>query len=135
VVGDASGDPIVGVWTLVAYQDRDSEDLPWISTFGADPRGLLLYHPTGLLSVQVLAGTAAPWLPYLGYVGTWVLREATRTADSAQGVVEHRVESTTLPELIEEDPARPFTIKDDELTLGDNKTYRRRFRRARPSFF
>jgi hypothetical protein len=56
------------------------------------------------------------------------------TADSAQGVVEHRVESTTLPELIEEDPARPFTSKEDKLTLGDNKTYRRRFRRARPSF-
>ena len=33
---------IVGLWTLIAYEDRDTEDLPWTATFGTDPRGLVL---------------------------------------------------------------------------------------------
>ena len=86
-----------------------------------------------LLWAQVLAGTAAPWVPYLGYVGTWAIREASMTADGARGVVEHRIESATLPELLKGDPARPFTVSDDKLTLGDEKTYRRHFRRVTPA--
>ena len=124
---------------------KSREDVEWstvssrlrhqvISTrLGTDPRGLVLYHPSGLLWAQVLAGTAAPWVPYLGYVGTWAIREASMTADGARGVVEHRIESATLPELLEGDPARPFTVSDDKLTLGDEKTYRRHFRRVTPA--
>jgi hypothetical protein len=124
------GDLIVGLWTLVAYEDRDREDMPWTSTFGIDPRGLVLYHSSGLLWVQVLAGKEAPWEPYLGYVGTWAIREVSMTADGARGVVEHRIESATLPELLKDDPARPFSVSASELTLGDDRTYRRHFRRV-----
>jgi hypothetical protein len=134
-MGKRDGDLIVGEWTLLAYDDRAREDMPWTSTFGTDPRGLVLYHPSGLLWVQVLAGSAAPWVPCLGYVGTWAIREASMTAGGARGVVEHRIESATLPELLEDDPARPFTVSNDGLTLGDEKTYRRHFRRVTPSAF
>ena len=82
--------------------------------------------------MQVLAGGGAPWVPYLGYIGTWAILEASMTADGAEGAVEHRIESATLPELIDDDPGRPFTITSNRLTLGDNKTYRRQFQRVMP---
>jgi len=89
-----------------------------------------MYDPSGLLSIQVFAGSEAPWVPYLGYVGRWVLRELSPTDDGASGVVEHHMEAASMQELLEENPARPFTISGDELVLGDGKTYRRIFRRV-----
>ena len=125
-------DVITGVWELLAFEDRESEAESWNPTFGQDPRGVVVYHPSGLLSVQVLAGSGDAWAPYLGYVGRWSLREISLTADGAEGVVEHRMESASMLELLDEDPARPFVVAGDELVLGDSRTYRRIFRRPLP---
>jgi hypothetical protein len=122
---------LAGVWELVAMEDRESEDEPWTQTFGEDPRGVVVYHPTGFLSVQVFAGSEAPWVPYLGYIGYWVLREVTEADGRMEGVVEHRIAASSLAEVLEEDPARPFVLVGDELHLGDDRTYRRTFRRLR----
>jgi hypothetical protein len=129
-VGSPDPDVLTGVWELIAYEDRDSEDVPWTNTFGDEPRGVVVYDPTGFLSVQAFAVADAPWVPYLGYIGSWVLREAVQAGDRVEGVVEHHISSSSLPELLHGDPARPFTIADDELTLGDGRTYRRTFRRV-----
>ncbi len=122
-------DVIAGVWELIAFEDRETEDEPWTPTFGQDPRGVAVYDRSGLLSIQVLAGRGATWVPYLGYLGRWALREISLSADGAHGIVEHRMESASMLELLEEDPARPFVVAGDELVLGDGRTYRRIFRR------
>lgn len=119
-------DAIVGLWKLLAYEDRESEAHPWILTFGQSPRGIILYHSTGLLTVQVFADEDSPSTPtYVGYLGHYEIREARREAGVISGIVEHKMEAASSPELLGEDFARPFTIAGNRLTLGDGRTWRR----------
>jgi len=121
---------LIGIWELIDFEDRGSEAEPWTKTFGSDPTGVVVYDPSGFLSVQVFAGSEAPWVPYLGYIGRWVLRELAPAGDGrVEGIVEHRITSASLRELLSEDPGRPFTLTGEELCLGDGRTYRRTFRR------
>ena len=53
---DPAQEALVGVWRLVTYEDRESEADPWAHTFGKEPIGLAMYHPTGLLAIQVFGG-------------------------------------------------------------------------------
>jgi hypothetical protein len=67
---------------------------------------------------------------HLGYIGRWAMRELVSAGDGRlEGIVEHRITSASLPELLSEDPARPFTVAGDQLCLGNGRTYRRTFRR------
>jgi len=43
----------------ISYEDRDSESDAWSATFGANPRGIVVYHQSGVLSVQIAA--TADW--------------------------------------------------------------------------
>jgi hypothetical protein len=130
-----SNDPalkaLVGVWRLIDYVDRESEADPWVQTFGSDPIGLGMYHPSGLLSMQVFAdqrsrSTAA----YVAYVGTYRLREAHQDGEGFSGVVEHLMVAASDPALMEEAPDRPFRVSGDRLVLGDGLTWRRLFERV-----
>jgi lipocalin-like protein len=118
---------IVGMWSLFGYEDRETESDPWTPTFGRRPSGILVYVPTGLLSVQVAAAPDDPTASfrYVGYFGTYGVREARRDGDEIVGVVEHHMESAYPPELLDEGPDRPFRIVGDELTFGDGRTSRR----------
>ena len=129
---DAERDGIVGAWTLFEYEDRETESDPWTPTFGAGPSGMVVYGPTGLLSVQVAAAADDPTasFSYVGYFGTYAVREARRDGDGIVGVVEHYMESAYPPELLDEDPDRPFRIVGDQLTLGDGRTSRRLLKRV-----
>jgi hypothetical protein len=124
---DAARDGIVGAWKLIGYEDRETESDPWTPTFGRSPTGILVYGPTGLLSVQVAAAGDDPSAPfrYVGYFGTYAVREARRDGDSVVGVVEHHMESAYPAELLDEGPDRPFRIVGDQLMLGDGRTSRR----------
>ena len=129
---DAGSDGIVGSWTLFGYEDRETESDPWTPTFGKSPSGIVVYGPTGLLSVQVAAAADDPSAPfrYVGYFGTYSVREAQRDGDGIVGVVEHHMESAYPPELLDEGPDRPFRIVGDQLTLGDGRTSRRLLKRV-----
>ena len=128
---DSAQEALVGVWRLVAYEDRESELEPWSHTFGKDPVGLGIYHPTGLLAMQVFADRDSPsTAEYVGYVGTYHLREHRQDGDVFSGVVEHHMQAASDPKLLEEDPSRPFTVSGDHLVLGDGQTWRRLFERV-----
>ncbi|MGZ5410804.1 MAG: hypothetical protein ACXWDJ_12490, partial [Aeromicrobium sp.] len=58
------------------------------------------------------------------------LREHRQDGDVFSGVVEHHLQAASDPELLEEDPSRPFTVSGDRLVLGDGKTWRRLFERV-----
>ena len=129
---DAARDGIVGAWALFEYEDRETESDPWTPTFGTRPSGIVVYGPTGLLSVQVAAAIDDPTASfrYVGYFGTYAVREARRDGDGIVGVVEHHMESAYPPELLEEGPDRPFRIAGDQLRLGDGRTWRRLLKRV-----
>lgn len=130
MVFDAARDAIVGAWRLFEYEDRETESGPWTPTFGKRPSGIIVYIPTGLLSVQVGAADSTAAFRYVGYFGTYAVREAWRDGDEIVGVVEHHMESAYPPELLEEGPDRPFRIAGDQLTLGDGRTSRRLLQRV-----
>jgi hypothetical protein len=129
---DAARDAIVGVWKLFEYHDREIESDPWTPTFGKSPTGMLVYDRAGLLSAQVAAAADDPTATfrYVGYFGTYVIREARREGDQIVGVVEHHMESAYPPDLLDEEPDRPFRIAGDQLTLGDGRTSRRLCKRV-----
>jgi Lipocalin-like domain len=118
---------LVGVWRLLSYADRSAVEEPWESTFGSDPRGLIVYHSSGLMSVQVAAAPgddAAPWR-YVGYLGTFDVQEADRHEDKIVGIVLHHMDVAYPPELLDEEPERDFQVEGDALMLGDGLTARR----------
>jgi hypothetical protein len=125
-------DAIVGVWELFEYHDRESEADSWIPTFGKKPTGIVVYLPAGQLSAQVAAAADDPTATfrYVGYFGTYVVREARRDGDEIVGVVEHHMQSAYPPELLDEGPDRPFRLAGDRLTLGDGRTSRRLLKRV-----
>jgi hypothetical protein len=129
---DSAREAIVGVWRLVDYGDRDRESDAWTPTFGRVPTGILLYHSSGLLSAQVAAPADDPTasLNYVGYIGTYMLKEAHADGDEIRGVVDHHMDVAFPPELLEEEPDRMFRVVGDRLTLGDGQTSRRLFERV-----
>jgi hypothetical protein len=96
-------------------------------TFGNHPRGLIVYHASGLVSVQVAAAPeddAAPWR-YLGYLGTFEVQAAERHEEKIVGIVLHHMDVAYPRELLEEEPERYFQVEGDALMFGDGLTARR----------
>lgn len=124
--------PVVGVWRLTSYEDRDSESDAWSLTFGANPRGIVVYDSSGALSVQIAAATddPAPPFAYVGYFGVYAIVQTDRCGDVTHGVVEHNMHAAWPSELLAEGPERPFSVEGDRLTLGDVRTWRRVFERV-----
>jgi hypothetical protein len=83
-----------------------------------------------MISMQVFADpVSASIADHVGYIGTFSLREVRPDGDGFSGVVEHRMQSASDPELLAEDVARLFTVSSDRLMLGDGRTWRRIFER------
>jgi lipocalin-like protein len=130
VASTAARDALVGIWRLVSYEDRESESDLWTQPFGRYPTGVGVYDDSGFLSMQVLADphSSSPE-PFVGYIGTFSIREATSFGAGFSGVLEHHMEAASHPDLLEEDPARPFVVDGNTLRLGDGRTWRRVFAR------
>ncbi len=123
---------LVGVWELVEYRDRLSDTDPWNHPYGTDLTGVFHYQQDGFLSVHLCPGTDAPAdAEYLGYFGTWVLREWRQDGEEIAGVVEHHMTGVSAPFLLEDHPDRPFFVGADGLTIGDRRTSIRRLVRPR----
>jgi Lipocalin-like domain len=123
-------DAIVGIWRLIDYEDRETEDVPWSRPFGERPVGVGVYHPSGLLSMQLFADPRSDFKDaFVGYVGTFEVEEAETEGNAFFGVLRHHMDVAAPPELLAEESSRPFRVTGRDLTLGDGRTWRRRFTR------
>ena len=117
---------LVGAWRLVQYEDRPDGGPP-VFPFGPNPQGLLIYAPTGDMSIQVMkqphpkvaSGDEESITPeekqalldsFMAYFGTW-------TADPTRGVVIHHVVGDLWGVFDGRDEERPFQLSGDRLTL------------------
>lgn len=131
-VSAAGGRALVGVWRLVQWCNVDSAGKE-TNPYGANPGGLLVYTPTGQLSVHVVRTPAVPLFVagdtaptdaerralldgYVGYFGTYTI-----TSDST---VVHHVIGGTFPSFVGTDQRRLYRIRaggsnaPDTLSIG-----------------
>ena len=116
---------LIGAWAFadwtVTYQDGRTT-----KPYQPDPGGLLIYDPTGVMSVVIHAGNRRPLssrdlqkVPeaerakafdgYFHYSGTWSVRG---------NEVVHAVTSALNPNMIGTDQVRQAELKDGKLTLS-----------------
>ena len=93
------------------------------------PGGLVHYHQSGSMQVQIFARDAQAQWQHIGYMGRFSVREAHVDGSAVVGVVDHIMELAYPAELLDEGPERPFALEQDRLTLGDGRTAYRHFER------
>jgi Lipocalin-like domain len=130
---------LVGAWTLASSEVHftgASVERPW----GPGPVGLLIYDPSGAMSVQIMrsgrpARAPRPSVPeevlgtigeneavgYLGYGGRYEVDEAART-------IAHHVECSLLPEQVGttvvrsyEQHGRQLVLRTPPVRIGDRE--------------
>lgn len=122
---------LIGVWKVIEFADRPDPASEWES-YGPDPQGIIVYDRTGTISVHLISEGPLPSTKgYLGYWGTFLVREAERRADGFVGTLEHHMDGGSMSELFEEGADRPFTLHADTLVIGDQTTARRVLERVR----
>jgi hypothetical protein len=112
---------LIGAWRVRRYDDRDSIAEEWGATYGPDVDGLIVYHDSGWLSVQITGSDGR----LDGYFGRFEVVEMSARDGDIVGLLNHLIEASSMPELLLADPARPFRVSGDTLVLGDEKTWRR----------
>ena len=142
--------PIVGCWQMTEAWDLNDPGKPGISyPWGQPPLGYWVYDPAGNFSVQISINPPLPLVTvdvgdnswwdvgqtltsamtasfdnYYAYFGTY-------TVDYKTGVVTHNVKTDVLRAYTGTAQQRPFElVGDDELIIGDQKTYARKFKRV-----
>lgn len=114
-----------GQWTLESWTGIDSEGNP-VGHGGEEPRGDLIYLPSGRMAVQIQSGgrdlfgsralgagnpteRAIAYSTYNAYCGTFSVPEP--------GVVVHHVELALHPDQPGMDKRREYDLEGDSLTL------------------
>jgi len=133
---------LVGTWRLVEYWNRDNESAPKTYPYGEHPLGFIVYDDAGNVVVEFSRNPPLPRLTkeeretlapgdlramleaYVAYFGTY-------TVDPAHGVVVHHVAADLRRDYTGLDQPRPFRLQDDQLIIGDSKTWLRRFIRVK----
>ena len=117
---------VVGTWKLISYETVTPAG---VRTFplGDDAIGLLIYQPSGRMSVQFMrrdrpkfkSGDAwrgsleeerAAFEGFFSYAGRY-------TVDSARGVVTHHIEISSAPNYVGTDVERTFSAAGNRVTL------------------
>ena len=150
-------DGLVGAWRLVSIETLRSNGEVIYPFYGKHPEGLLIYDPSGWMSVQIvsdpkplvpkadsredfLASTpnekAAAAEGFYAYFGTW-------TIDSANSTVTHHIEQSFYPGERGESGVRRMSVSGNLLTLvakthemgeeHERKLVWERIRQPRPS--
>jgi hypothetical protein len=112
---------LIGAWRVRRYDDRESTEKQWVETYGPDVDGLIVYHESGWLTVSV-AGRGGKLDSYFGRFEVVEIREEH---GDVTGLLNHLIVASSLPELLNADPARPFRVSGDALVLGNETTWRR----------
>jgi hypothetical protein len=101
---------LIGVWRLREYTERDEDGATRPGPLGTHPDGLLIYEPTGYMSVSMMArGAGATPESFMGYAGRWQLCGAGRIA--------HHVAVSAHPQMVGTTQERDFHVVGDALTL------------------
>ena len=118
---------VVGVWKLISIETLgpDGQRKP-SDTWGKNPVGLIIYHPTGYVSVQFMRDprptfasspkNATPeeirsaFFGYYAYFGTYEVNEK-------EGFVIHYLQASVNPPEVGIDYKRTFKISGDRLSL------------------
>ena len=136
---------LVGTWRIVRFIDTDARGKVTY-LFGENPRGYIVYDPTGHLSVQIMrmparspfaagdddkgtdAEVRAAYDGYAAYFGTY-------RVDEAHSVVTHVVEGSLKPSYTGTDQPRPFKLDGDVLVIQgrdkDGSSYVRELHRVK----
>ena len=119
--------PVIGTWRLVSVETLRPGGEVSHEWMGRNPVGLIIYDPTGQMSVQIMrdprptfeAGRNRPETPeefkaayegYYAYFGTYEVNEA-------EGIVLHRVRASLWPREVGRDYRRHFALTGDRLVL------------------
>jgi hypothetical protein len=138
----ASPGDLVGTWRLVEYWNRDSVDQSKQYPYGEQPLGFIVYDRAGNVLVELARNPQPHRLSkeeldrltveelhsmlreFVAYFGTY-------TVDTQKGLVIHHVTADLRREYTDTDQARPFQVVGDTLTIGDSRTWLRRFVRVK----
>lgn len=127
----ASSEGLVGAWRLVSIETLRSNGEVIYPFYGKHPEGLLIYDPSGWMSVQIVSDPK-PLVPkadsredflastpteksaaadgYYAYFGTWIV-------DAAKSTVTHHIEQSFYPAERGETGVRRRSISGKLLTL------------------
>lgn len=135
----AASPSLTGTWRLVELADLDPATNAWQHPYGEKPMGYATYSKSGVVTINIssqpplhvpeeAAGSYAIVLSefirhYAGYFGTY-------TVNVRESTVTHFIHGSSIPWLVGSADPRPFAIRGDVLTLGDNKTWKRIFVRV-----
>ncbi|WP_207496765.1 lipocalin-like domain-containing protein [Aridibaculum aurantiacum] len=128
-------DKLIGTWRLIEFSDLDTATLEWKYQYGRNPKGYFTYSKSGIVNINISAEAPLKisrdsaknynisllnWINKysVGYFGTY-------TVDFDKSILTHRVEGGSLPWYIDTDQARHFVLKNDTLTIGNSKTWKR----------
>ncbi len=143
---------LFGVWKLVCIEERDDQGrLVEPLDYGSNPIGMLIYYPSGHMSVHAMRrgraklpsddlhsapaeAAKAALVGYNAYFGTFEV-------DAQKGVVIHHVEGAMIPNWEGSKQVRRFTLQDDKLVLeppqfqaaGQQRTRRLTWQRIAPA--
>ena len=117
---------VLGAWKLISFDAVSPDGQRKPTAFGKNPVGLIIYHPTGYVSIQFMRDprptfasspkNATPeeirnaFFGYYAYFGTYEVNEK-------EGFVIHRVQASVNPPEVGIDYKRMFKISGDRLTL------------------
>ena len=112
-------DDLIGAWRLLSYHDLDEgTGALGEGPLGPRPRGILIYDPSGHMTVGMMRGTqdtdepaarrTAPLTTYMGYAGTWRLDGAT---------VVHSVEVSSHLHMVGTEQVRDAALDGRRFTL------------------
>ncbi len=123
--GQGGKEALLGAWKLVSF-DGISPDGQRKPLIGKNPVGLIIYHPTGYVSVQFMRDprptfasfpkNATPeeirsaFFGYYAYFGTYEVNEK-------EGFVIHHLQASMNPPEVGIDYKRTFKISGDRLSL------------------
>ena len=119
-------DELLGVWRLVSYEFRLADGI-LIRPMGLGVQGLLIYDPSGYMSLHVIdperpkfttndwmSGTAeeakAALDGCMAYYGTFEV-------DDVKGTIVHHVEHSSFPNWSGTDREQFYTIEEEQLKL------------------
>ncbi|MFY9554313.1 MAG: lipocalin-like domain-containing protein [Blastocatellia bacterium] len=116
----------IGAWRLVAFEE-DGPDGEMVYPYGDDAPGLLIYDPSGRMSVQIMKRDRGSLVSsnqqglsnedikkvidgFTAFFGSYEV-------DEANSIVIHRVEGHVLPDSVGKVLRREFTFSGDVLVL------------------
>ena len=131
---------LVGTWEVLELVDTDASGRTTYP-YGQQPRGYIVYDPTGHVHIQVMRMPAT--LPFAAGDANGTDREVrnaydgyvayfgTYDVDESRSQVIHHVQGSLMPSYTDTDQPRPVKVRGDELVIEGAVAEGRFYRRLR----